>query len=272
MDDLAPLGRLIEAVRPWLSELVIIGGWAHRLHRLHPKAASLPYLPLQTRDADIAFSLTAQLEGSIGAALKQADFREDFRGEYQPPVTQYRLGDEDQGFYVEFLAPLVGGGVRRDGTPDATVGKAGVTAQKLRHLDVLLLQPWNVRLDSTVAAPLVTPANVRIANPVSFLAQKLLIHKYRPPDKQAQDVLYVHDTLELFGGALQSLRTEWQDILRPRLAAPTVDSIERLRLKQFASVTDVIRAAARIPQDRTLAADHLQRACSYGLDEIFGAA
>lgn len=263
---------MIEAVRPWLGDLVVIGGWAHRLYRFHPSATSLPYLPLQTRDADVAFSLAAQLEGSIGAALKQADFREDFRGEHRPPAIQYRLGDEDQGFYVEFLTSLVGSGVRRDGTPDATVGKAGITAQKLRYLDLLLQQPWIVRLDATVAAPLTTPADVRVANPVGFLAQKLLIHKYRPPDKQAQDALYVHDTLELFGGALQALRTEWRDVLRPSLATSTVNSVQRLRLKQFGTVTDVIRAAARIPQDRTLAADHFQRACAYGLEEIFGQA
>jgi hypothetical protein len=40
--------RLIEAVRPWLAHLVIVGGWAHRLH--HPLAGKPPYLPLRTRD------------------------------------------------------------------------------------------------------------------------------------------------------------------------------------------------------------------------------
>jgi hypothetical protein len=29
--ELEPFVRLIEALEPWLEELVLIGGWAHRL-------------------------------------------------------------------------------------------------------------------------------------------------------------------------------------------------------------------------------------------------
>jgi hypothetical protein len=226
---------------------------------------------VQTRDADVAFSLEARLEGDIGAALRKADFQEDFRGEHAPPVIHYRLGDEDQGFYAEFLTPLRGSGVKRDGTPAATLARAGVTAQKLRHLELLLIQPWTVRLDAIVGVPLATPAEVRVASPVSFLAQKLLIRKVRNPDKQAQDALYIHDTLELFESELESLKTEWREKIRPAITTKTADTVERLHREQFGAVSDVIRAATRIPQDRTLTADRLQAVCSYGLEEIFGA-
>ena len=30
--------RVLEALRPWLGHVVIAGGWAHRLHRIHPLA------------------------------------------------------------------------------------------------------------------------------------------------------------------------------------------------------------------------------------------
>ena len=33
--------RLVEALEPWLDRVVIIGGWAHRLYRLHPLAQPL---------------------------------------------------------------------------------------------------------------------------------------------------------------------------------------------------------------------------------------
>ncbi|MGH9326001.1 MAG: hypothetical protein ACRD2B_04845 [Terriglobia bacterium] len=46
--------RLIAASEPWLGEIVIIGGWAHRRYRLHPSAQTLDYTPLSTFDADIA--------------------------------------------------------------------------------------------------------------------------------------------------------------------------------------------------------------------------
>jgi hypothetical protein len=41
-----------------------------------------------------------------------------------------------------------------------------------------------------------------VPNPVSFIVQKLLIHKRRDDNKKAQDVLYIHDSLELFGASL----------------------------------------------------------------------
>jgi hypothetical protein len=55
MDDLFAIARLIDALRPWRKALVIVGGWAHRLHRLHPWAGTPTYAPIRTRDADVAF-------------------------------------------------------------------------------------------------------------------------------------------------------------------------------------------------------------------------
>jgi len=48
--EYASLARLVESLRPWLDRVVIIGGWAHRLHRLHPLAQPLQYEPLATLD------------------------------------------------------------------------------------------------------------------------------------------------------------------------------------------------------------------------------
>lgn len=169
MDDFAAMARLIEALRPWLGHLVIAGGWAHRLHRYHELAHTPAYAALRTKDADVAFSPAAPIEGNIAAALRAAGFEEAASGEHSPPITQYRLGAEGGGFYTEFLVPLQGGEVKRGGRADVTLAMAGVTAQKL------------------------------------------LIRGLRRRDKQAQDVLYVHDTLELFAGELPRLRALWSD-------------------------------------------------------------
>jgi hypothetical protein len=40
MEDLANFARLVEAIRPWLTHFVIVGGWAHRLNRFHPLATN----------------------------------------------------------------------------------------------------------------------------------------------------------------------------------------------------------------------------------------
>ena len=118
--------------------------------------------------------------------------------------------------------------------------------------------------------PVHAPVAVMLANPVSFIAQKLLIQRYRKSEKKAQDALYVHDTLELFGGELPTLRALWQEKVRPTLPGKTARTVERLQQEQFGAVTDVIRNAARIPQNRVLLPDRVQAACAYGLDEIFG--
>lgn len=209
--------------------------------------------------------------GDVAAALEAAEFKADLLGEYTPPIAQYRLGGVDAGFYVEFLAPLRGDGLTRDGARDATVAWAGVTAQRLRYLELLLVSPWSVRLDGLRSFPLAKPADVLIPNPVSYIAQKLLIHARRRPDKQPQDVLYMHDTLELFGHDLNGLREEWLQRVRPNLPGRSVREIDRIRRKLFAEVTDVIRSAVRIPQDRVLGPDTVRAACEYGLDSVFRA-
>lgn len=270
MDDFAPLARLLDALRPWLGHVVIVGGWAHRLHRFHPLSHPPHYAPLRTKDADVAFSTSASLEGDIAAALKAAGFHEDFSGEHTPPITQYRLGGDDQGFFAEFLTPLQGSGVKRNGQRDVTVAKAGITAQKLRHLDLLLVHPWSVHLTNEIAVPVTSPVNVTLPNPVTFIGQKLLIQKYRSVDKKAQDALYIHDTLELFGGELIVLKALWHEKVRPTLHDQTARTVEELQRRQFGAVTDVIRHAARIPQDRIVTAERMQALCAYGLEEIFG--
>jgi hypothetical protein len=269
MDDSAAMGRLIDALRPWLRDLVFVGGWAHRLHRLHPLAHPPAYNPLRTRDADIAFSTTAPLAGNIRAALEEAGFEQVLSGDESPAIAEYRLGDEDQGFFAEFIAPLRGSGIRRDGTPDATVSKAGITAQKLRHVDVLLIHPWSVGLGSGVGPAISRPTEIQLVNPVSFIAQKLLIHSRRPPAKQAQDALYIHDTLELFAGELETLRSLWRGEVAPSLPRATTAEVERLQKVHFRAVTDIIRTAVRIPTNRMISAERLQAACAYGLETIF---
>lgn len=269
MDDLASMARLIEALRIWLPSVVVVGGWAHRLHRYHPLASPPAFLPLLTRDADVAFSTTEPLYGDIAAALAAAGFEQELRGDDNPPIARYWLGD-GSGFFAEFLAPLHGSGFRRDGTPDATVRKAGVTAQKLRYVDLLLVEPFVVRLGAPLGIPLEPPADVLLANPVSFVAQKLLIHRERSLAKKSQDVLYIHDTLELFTAHLEDLREIWSDGVRPALPSKTARTVERLATERFREVDDVIRSAARIPQDRALSPQRVRAACAEGLEAIFG--
>jgi hypothetical protein len=269
MEDLANFARLVEAIRPWLTHVVIVGGWAHRLHRFHPLATPQEYQPIRTRDVDLAFSLDAPLEGDIREALDKAEFKAELSSEFTPPVTHYRLGEEDAGFYAEFLTVKKGDGLKRDKQPDTTVSKAGITAQKLRHLDLLLEAMWLLRIEAE-SMPVSRPVDLLVPNPVSFIIQKLLIHKRRDAQKKAQDILYIHDTLELFGASLGKLRTVWEDEVRLKMPARTAKRAILVATDLFENVTDVIREAARIPQDRRLQPENIRAATHYGLEEVFG--
>ncbi len=270
MEDREAFARLMTALRPWLDQLVVVGGWAHRLHRFHPLASPPAHLPLRTRDADLAFSIDAALDGNLRVALGDAGFEEELLGEHTPPVTHYRLAKENAGFYAEFLTPLDGSGLRRNGAPDATVEKAGITAQKLRYLDVLLIAPWGVRVGPTLGVPVTTDVDVLVPNAVSFLVQKLLMHSDRNAFKKAQDVLYIHDTLELFGPAIDQLGDLWTTTIKPSMRPGIARRTAAIADELFSDVTDTIREAARMPKDRQPAPEHIRIACAYGLRKILG--
>jgi len=105
-------------------------------------------------------------------------------------------------------------------------------------------------------------------NPTSFIVQKLLIQEFRSPAKRAQDVLYIHDAVELFGGALPAMNALWADAVRPELAPKTARRVVQLARESFSSVTEILRNAARIPQDRTLSPERMRATCELGLEQI----
>jgi hypothetical protein len=132
------------------------------------------------------------------------------------------------------------------------------------------MAPWPVRVGPDTDVPLESAADLLLPNPVSFIVQTLLIHEKRPPNKRAQDLLCVHDTLELLGGALEELRTVWRDQIRPSMAGNTARRAEAVARALFEGVTDTIREAARIQEARRLSPEALRAAGEYGLGEILG--
>jgi hypothetical protein len=210
--DFDAFRRLVIALEPWLSQVVIIGGWAHQLYRLHPYAQKLDYPPLTTLDTDIAVPTKLPIgEQDIRTRLLSQGFKEEFVGDVHPPVTHYHLGGGTSGFYAEFLTPLVGGEYDRNHKRKATIEVAGIASQQLRHIDLLLKHPWSIDFELEGFA-----AQIQIANPVSYLAQKILIHAKRSRGDRAKDILYLRDTLEVFGARLPELRELWLAVVAPQ--------------------------------------------------------
>lgn len=262
-DDLDELGRVLEALEPFLDSLLIVGGWAHRLYRFDD--VTIPgYEPVFTTDTDIALPNDHVVQQDvILERLRDHGFVEEFLGDDRPPVTHYLLGDPRSAFYVEFLTPQ-GPRRRRERTDTAVIG--GVVAQTLPHLEVLLIAPVSIRVSDAQRGKQYV---VQVPNPVSYLVQKLLIMSDRSIQDRAKDILYVHDTIELYGARLEELATMWQKVVHPAMGAGA-DDIFRLAAKYFGQVTDDVRRGARVSGSRGLGPEELQIRCELGLQHIFG--
>jgi len=268
--EFASFARLIESLRPWLDQIVVVGGWAHRLHRFHPLAQQLPYEPLATLDADIALPTRLKVTGDeIYQRLASNGFEAEFLGHHKPPAAHYRLIDPGIEFYAEFVAPLAGSTVTRRGRSKATQSVGGISSQNLRYVEVLLARPWSVTLSASHGFPLADETRVQIANPVSFLVQKILIHGRRNRDEGAKDILYIHDTIEAFARRIDELRAEWAANIRPVLHVNSARTIQRAATSLFGAVTDPIRSASRIVQGRNLTPEAIRETCNLGFAQIF---
>lgn len=264
--DFDPFQRLVKAVQPYLPDLVFVGGWAHRLMAEHPLAQPLGFAPLVTMDADLAADgRLAKRDVSLRELLKDAGFQEELRGDDRPPAAEYHLGEAGHGFYAEFIAPLLGSGSHRDGRADNTVSLAGISAQKLRYVDLLLECPW------LASVPGLDSPQVQICNPAAFIAQKLLISIQRHPYKQAKDLLYIHDTILLFSDRLDELEKCWRQM---QIALPVRKKVQE-RGQRLTASPDQFGEASRIALETGRAnppSPMIMRArCQLALGIIFGA-
>jgi len=241
--------QLVVTLRDYTAHIVFVGGWAHRLHVLHELARPTGVEPLMTEDADVLMKKPSRIESQRGLLrdrLKVGGFYERIVADAHPPVTHYQLGEEDGGFYVEFLVPQRGPSTDRKGNPKIAEEISGVTAQRLPYIDILGADPWTVRLTEADGFPnTVAGIDVCVANPATYLAHKILVLDRRAAKKRPKDVLYIYDTLNLFSTVLPALRVAWEKAgigLSPKARL----DFSRNREKLAGHVTDVIRSAHRI--------------------------
>jgi hypothetical protein len=267
--DWAAFGRLLEALEPWLEHLVIVGGWAHRLYWLHDKVQPPDFEPLTTLDADVAIPANLPVrEGEIRESLREKGFEAELLGDSEGMVVHYPLVRHPGAFYAEFITSRTGGAHMRDGSRKQPEFVGGVAAQPLAHVDLLLESPWQVDLDDPELIS--WRGTVRIAGPVRFLAQKLLILRGRSPDDRAKDILYIHDTLQVFGKRREELRAEWKESVAPSLLPAHRKKIQEAARRHFGALTDAIRQAARAAGRKDLTAENLRAGCERGLRDLFG--
>jgi hypothetical protein len=105
---------------------------------------------------------------------------------------------------------------------------------------------------------------------VSFLAQKVPVHRKRKRSERAQDILYIHHTLETFGARVADLRAEWINKIRSRLHARSVRLVEHAADTLFGGMSVPVREASPIAQGRALSPEAIREVCSFGFKQVFG--
>lgn len=265
--------RVVRALGPYLDQLVFVGAWSHRLLQFHNLATAPSFTPLMTEDADVATPERLQARStSLDTALAAGGFKARLSGD-QLPVTKYYPDGDENGLYVEFIAPLRGSGYTRKGDPDDILAVAGITAQKLRYVELLLFEPWRLHLSEQQGFNVGSDeAVIQVANPASYLAQKVLTLNRRPNGaKRPKDALYIHDTLAMFGNEFDALREQGARVLQ-LLPPKTQREFQELRAALFRDKALVVRAAgiaAATGRANPPTADTIATVCTLGLEKIF---
>jgi hypothetical protein len=216
-EELEFLYRVLSAVKLYLDEFLIIGGFASLLYQFHDlaKPASLP--SLITYDLDIATSeeIPVRDDTLVHELLLETGLKEELAGAFDPPLAKYLLRDETPLlYYVEFHTPLSGSENTRSGRPDSTkLVQPKLSAQKLRHLDLLFQGTWTVSTSSIPALQQYPKLVIRIPHPSMFIMQKILISKKRQPKNRVKDFAYIYLTLTFFRNDLKSLSRAYQTLL-----------------------------------------------------------
>jgi hypothetical protein len=271
-DEREALSRVAQALAPFGAQFVVVGGWAHQLHWLSDLANPVEFEALRTEDLDIAAPQRVQAHGTpLDRALGLVGFRVDPSGDATPPSTRY-VYEPQPSFYLQFITPRTGSGLRRDGSKESAVVIAGVVAECLRYVDLLLKRPWSIELTPRGGSQGSSGARLHVVNASSFMAQKLLVFHDREPSHRAKDIVYLYDTLLLFAGSLGILRALWAEIAgeQPKTTSKAVsDCARRLTATTTDDHRDAAQLLATLGRARAPTAEALRSALDLGLSAIF---
>lgn len=253
------LRRLLRALDGVVPEFVIAGGQAARLLRLHPRAVQLEWSPLLTTDTDVATVDKGHRGKDLGEAFEAEGFTASLEGDDRPPRTHYVRGTAE----VELIVPDV---ARRHST-GATVQVLGASAQRVKDLEPLLVEP------AVLEVPEV--GRVRVPNPAAYIIQKVLtLTNRRSLQKKGKDALYVHDALLMFthGGHVHpdvvALGARVVSTLGPKARKKLLETVPKLGDAR----TDFVAESARQSQGRPglHTAEAIALANRLGLEELLG--
>ncbi|MGK5085660.1 GSU2403 family nucleotidyltransferase fold protein [Bdellovibrionota bacterium FG-1] len=200
-------GSLVQALEPYLSNIVFIGGVSNALYGYHPAAQPSGRRPLMTKDLDLATDRKIPVSPEaprIAELLDGAGFKANQEVLMTYGLTKFRLDTgaaSSADFEIEFLCPLVG----KDRGEMAAEVQAGVSATPLRFMDLPLWDPWHLEVRRLPGLS-EFGQTIQIPNPAAYLVQKFITMFRREgrtrKSAMQKDAFYIYEFCLKFRDAL----------------------------------------------------------------------
>ena len=179
----------VDVLRPYLDDLICLGGCANALYRFHDLASDVAWGYLGTKDVDMGVPQALPLADRppIAELMERINFKELMRGDADDVVIKYGPKDKESPVDLEFLCGLSGLS-RKDQRRASYPVQEGLYAQPLRYLEMSFGYPWRVALSRVPGFERLRDVEIRVPNPAAYVVSKVLIRQeQRKPASMQKD-------------------------------------------------------------------------------------
>lgn len=208
---------VVMTLKPYLNDLVCVGGCANALYRYHEHANNIVLPYIGTKDLDFASpqKIPQGNRKSIADLMEEAGFREEILGTDKSAVVKYLPKGDGLGADLEFLCPESGlpGGRNQNSLMSSHAVQLGLMAQPLRYLELLQYRIWDIELGSIPEFARLSGLRVRVPNPAAYVVQKVLIREQRRSAQSvAKDCYYIYEISVIFRDSLDLIAQESNEL------------------------------------------------------------
>lgn len=183
--------QYLEALGPYLDQLVIAGGWVPHLYAQY-YGQPIPSRALYTVELDtgIPSNSFVDKDPSLDKTILEAGFSHQFASLENPPVVKYvQTNSAQQYLEIEFITDNKSG-------KSGVVQLGSVNAEPLYSVELLFDSPWSINLLDLGHSKNLT---FRVPRPGSYILHKLLVApRRRGVQKTAKDLYSVFFVLDSF--------------------------------------------------------------------------
>jgi len=187
------LFKTLEALRPYLSQIVIGGGWAPYLYYRY-LAKNRERTPVLTRDIDFMVGHQVPIVGpqTIDEILtKEAKLTAASKNLDNPAVIHYEGTIDGVEVEIEFLTDQTGSQEEK-----VLVVQKGLHAEALRYVSIMVENPLLLEINDMEPVQADAPLIVQVPMPAAYIFQKgLSFPDRRDKQKASKDLYYIFDIL-----------------------------------------------------------------------------